>query len=186
MDKSNRSSRRVLRHNRERNSANAMLPGVRVQELKRNVDERGSFSEIFREDWRDFFGEDKIVQTNLSYSFPDVIRAWHRHSRGQVDYLVVLEGVLKICAYDDTPGSPTKGQLSEIVTSGEKLQVIRVPGSYWHGTKTLGDQPSLTVYFLNRLYDAKNPDEERRPWNDSSIVDSRVSKRYDWNKPVHK
>ena len=186
MDKSNRSSRRVLRHNRERNSANAMLPGVRVQELKRNVDERGSFSEIFREDWRDFFGEDKIVQTNLSYSFPDVIRAWHRHSRGQVDYLVVLEGVLKICAYDDTPGSPTKGQLSEIVTSGEKLQVIRVPGSYWHGTKTLGDQPSLTVYFLNRLYDAKNPDEERRPWNDSTIVDSRVSKSYDWNRPVHK
>jgi dTDP-4-dehydrorhamnose 3,5-epimerase len=163
-----------------------MLPGVRVQELKKNVDERGSFAEIFREDWRDFFGEDKIIQTNLSYSHPGVIRAWHRHNRGQVDYLVVLKGALKICAYDDTRASLTRGQLSEIVVSGERLEVVRVPGSYWHGTKTLGNESSLTVYLLNRLYNAKDPDEERRPWNDSTIVDPRVSKSYDWNKPAHK
>ena len=163
-----------------------MLPGVRVRELRKNVDERGSFAEIFREDWRDFLGEDKVIQSNVSYSYPGVIRAWHRHSRGQIDYLVVLKGTLKICAYDDTPASPTRGQLSEIVTSGERLEVVRVPGSYWHGTKTLGNEPSLTVYLLNRLYNANDPDEERRPWNDTTIVDPRVSQSYDWNKPVHK
>jgi dTDP-4-dehydrorhamnose 3,5-epimerase len=163
-----------------------MLPGVRVQELRKNVDERGSFAEIFREDWRDFLGEDMVVQSNLSYSYPGVIRAWHRHSRGQVDYLVVLKGTLKICAYDDTSASPTRGHLSEVVTSGERLEVVRVPGSYWHGTKTLGNEPSLTVYFLNRLYNAKDPDEERRPWNDPTIVDPRVSQSYDWNRPSHK
>ncbi len=163
-----------------------MLNGVRIYDLKANVDERGFFAEILRQDWRDLLGEDTIVQANLSYSYPGMIRAWHRHNRGQVDYFIVLEGSLKICAYDDKEGSPTRGQLDELVTSEEKLQVARIPGHYWHGTKTLGDNASLTVYCVNRLYDAKNPDEERRPWNDISIVYPKTGKPFDWNKPPHK
>jgi len=46
--------------------------------------------------------------------------------------------------------------------------------------------PSLTVYWVNRFYDAKNPDEERRDWNDPKIVDPRTTKSFDWNKPPHK
>lgn len=163
-----------------------MLPGVRVLDLKRNVDERGFFAEIIRQDWRDLLGDDAIVQANLSCSFPGMIRGWHRHNRGQVDYFIVLNGSIKICAYDDAEGSPTRGQLDEVVASGEKLQVVRIPGNYWHGTKALGDKPSLVVYCVNRLYDLKSPDEDRRPWNDPTIVDSRTSKPYDWNKPPHK
>lgn len=163
-----------------------MLPGVRVHEVRRNVDERGSFSEIFREDWRELFGDDKVAQANLSFTYPGMIRAWHRHNRGQVDYFVVMKGSLKICAYDDKQGSPTKGQLDEIVSSEEKLQVVRIPGHYWHGTKTLGNKPSLTVYYVNRLYDGKNPDEERRPWNDAGIIDPKTGTPFDWNKPPHK
>ena len=163
-----------------------MLPGVRVQDLRKNIDERGFFAEVFREDWKELLGEDKIVQANLSFSYPGMIRAWHRHNRGQVDYFIVLKGSVKICAYDDKVGSPTNGQLDEMVASEEKLQVVRIPGLYWHGTKTLGDSPSLTVYCVNRLYDAKNPDEERRPWNDMTIAESKTGKPYDWNRPPHK
>ena len=163
-----------------------MLSGVRVQDLKANVDERGFFVEVFRQDWKELLGEDNIVQANLSYSYPGMIRAWHRHNRGQVDYFIVLEGSLKICAYDDNKGSPTRGQLDEILTSGRNLQVVRVPGHYWHGTKAIGDKSSLTVYCVNRLYDLKNPDEERRAWNDPSIIDPKTSKPFDWNKPPHK
>ncbi|HZY94827.1 MAG TPA: dTDP-4-dehydrorhamnose 3,5-epimerase family protein [Candidatus Bathyarchaeia archaeon] len=163
-----------------------MLNGVRVYDLRATVDERGFFAEIFRQDWKELLGEDRIVQANLSYSFPGMIRAWHRHNRGQVDYFIVLEGSLKICAYDDNKGSPTRGQLDEILTSGRKLQVVRVPGNYWHGTQAVGDKSSLTVYCVNRLYDLKNPDEERRAWNDPSIIDSKTSKPFDWNKPPHK
>lgn len=163
-----------------------MLPGVKVYELRKNVDERGYFGEILREDWQDLFGEDKIVQANLSFTYPGMIRAWHRHDRGQVDYFVVLKGSLKICAYDEKQGSATHGQLDEIVASSERLQAVRIPGHYWHGTKTLGTEPSLTVYYVNRLYDPKNPDEQRRPWNDSGIIDPKTSKSFDWNKPQHK
>src|SRR2546426_11972570 len=115
-----------------------MLPGVQVVDVRKNVDERGYFAEILRNDWRDLLGEDSVVQANLSYTYPGMIRAWHRHVRGQVDYFIVLDGALKICAYDDKLGSSTKGQLDELVASGEKLQVVRIPGHYWHGTKTLG------------------------------------------------
>jgi len=163
-----------------------MLNGVRVYELKTNVDERGFFAELFRQDWKELLGDDSVVQTNLSYSYPGMVRAWHRHNHGQVDYFIVLEGSLKICAYDDNQKSTTCGQLDEILASGRRLQVVRVPGHYWHGTKALGDKASLTVYCVNRLYDAKNPDEERRAWNDATVIDPKTSKPFDWNKPPHK
>lgn len=164
----------------------SMLPGVKVYDIRKNVDERGFFAEIIRQDWKDLFGDDSIVQANLSFSYPGMIRAWHRHNRGQIDYFVVLKGAMKICAYDDKQGSPTAGHLDEVVASEEKLQVVRIPGNYWHGTKTIGDKPSLMVYCVNRFYDAKNPDEERRAWNDQTITDPKTSKPYDWNKPPHK
>jgi dTDP-4-dehydrorhamnose 3,5-epimerase len=63
-----------------------MLDGIKIKPVKRFSDERGFFSEVMRTDWRDLFGEDAIVQVNHSFTFPDVIRAWHRHLRGQVDY----------------------------------------------------------------------------------------------------
>ena len=135
-----------------------MLPGVRVYEIKKFPDERGFFAEGMRSDWAELLEGDKITQSNVSMSYPGMIRAWHRHRRGQVDYFVVVRGAMKICAYDDDPASPTKGQLDEVIASAERLQVVRIPGKYWHGTKTVFPEPSLTFYMVNRLYDYKNPD----------------------------
>ena len=163
-----------------------MLPGIEVRTLRKLVDDRGFFMEAWRADWRDLLGDDTIVQANLSLSFPGVIRAWHRHGRGQVDYFLVVGGVLRICAYDDAGGSPTRGQPTEVVASAEVPQLVRVPGHYWHGTMALGTAPALTVYFTSRLYDYQQPDEERRPWNDPAIIDPRTGEPYDWLRPVHK
>jgi dTDP-4-dehydrorhamnose 3,5-epimerase len=137
-----------------------------------------------RIDWKDLLGEDKIVQVNLSVSYPGIVRAWHRHLRGQVDYFLVLKGALKICAYDDETG-----ELDEIFSSGENLQIVRVPGRFWHGFKVLGNETAYLLYFTTKLYDYKDPDEERRPWNDQTIIprmingrsdDPRVGKPWDW------
>ena len=163
------------------------LPGVKTYDLRILPDERGFFSEALRKDWADFVGQDQMVQSNVSFSYPGVIRAWHRHLRGQVDYFLVLRGALKICAYDDREDSPaTKGKLVEIIASSQKLQVVRIPGFYWHGSKNIGNEPSLLIYFVNRLYDYQNPDEERRPWNDPAIIDPRAGESFDWNRPPHK
>jgi len=161
------------------------LPGVKTCDLRVIPDERGFFSEAARRDWGELLEGDEIAQVNVSFSYPGIIRAWHRHSRGQVDYLLVLQGAMKICAYDDRD-SPTKGKLVEIIASSHKPQLVRIPGIYWHGTKTLGSEPSLMVYFVTRLYDYQNPDDERRPWNDRRVIDPRTGEPFDWNKPPHK
>lgn len=166
-----------------------MLEGIEVTPLRRLADERGFFTEIMRRDWNLIF-KDEVVQANFSVSYPGVVRAWHRHLRGQVDCFAVLNGALKICAYDDN-----MQELDEIVSTGENTQVVRIPGNYWHGFKVIGDERAYLVYFVNRLYDYENPDEERRPWNDPSIVpkilngrsdDKRCDKPWDWFYPPYK
>ncbi|MEN3016853.1 MAG: dTDP-4-dehydrorhamnose 3,5-epimerase family protein [Candidatus Methanosuratincola petrocarbonis] len=167
-----------------------MLPGIIVKPLKRYVDERGNFTEIFRSDMKDVLGDDTIVQSNLSHSYPGVKRAWHRHERGQVDYFVCIGGAIKICAYDDATA-----ELDEVVSSAASLQVVRVPGHYWHGFRVVGSEPATLVYFTTRLYDYKSPDELRRPWNDPTVVpksingkvdDPRVGKPWDWDFVLYK
>jgi dTDP-4-dehydrorhamnose 3,5-epimerase len=167
-----------------------MLKGIKIRPIKRFSDERGFFTEIMRKDWKDLFAEDNIEQANLSLTYPNVIRAWHKHLRGQIDYLVALKGAIKICAYDEK----TK-ELDEIISTGQDMQIVRVPGHYWHGFKTLGTEPAMLLYFTTKLYDCVNPDEERRPWNDPVLIpksingkkdDSRVGKPWDWNHPPHK
>lgn len=166
------------------------LEGVKVYELKLLPDERGFFAEALRKDWRELVGDEWIVQANISYSYPGIVRAWHKHERGQVDYFLVLEGAMKICAYDEESGG-----MVEIIASGSKPSIVRIPGKYWHGTKTISNTPSLTIYFVNRLYDYEKPDELRRPWNDPSVVpkeingrkdDPRCNKPWDWFYPPHK
>jgi len=166
-----------------------MLGGIKIKPLKKYIDERGSFTELMRRDWKEIL-EDEFVQTNLSLSYPGIIRAWHRHKRGQVDYFICLNGTLKICGYNDETS-----ELDEIISTGDDLKIIRMPGKYWHGFKAVGDKPTWLLYFVNRLYDYSNPDEERRPWNDPTIIpalingrndDPRVGKPWDWNYPPHK
>jgi len=164
-----------------------MLPGLKIKDMTKFPDERGYFTEIFRNDWNDYVEpDDEIVQVNLSYTYPKTIRAWHRHLRGQIDYFITLKGAIKICAYDGRENSSTKGQLDEIISSSEKLQCVRVPGFYYHGFKSIGSEPALIVYLTTKLYDYSDPDEERKPWNDSNILDPKTNKPYDWNALPHK
>jgi len=160
------------------------LKGVKTNEINILPDERGFFAEALRQDWKEMFEDEWVTQVNVSSSYPTIVRAWHKHMRGQVDYFLVLKGAMKICAYEEETG-----KLAEVITSGEKPTIVRIPGKYLHGTKTVSNEPSLTVYFVTRLYDYKNPDEIRRPWNDQKIVpteingkkdDPRVGKPWDW------
>jgi len=167
-----------------------MLKGIIIKPIKRFSDERGFFTEIMRKDWKDLFGEDNVVQANLSITYPSVIRAWHRHLKGQVDYFAALKGAIEICAFDEKTE-----ELAEVVSTGMDMQIVRVPGHYWHGFKALGTEPAMLLYFTTNLYDPANPDEERRPWNDPSVIpksingkrnEPRIGKPWDWNHPPHK
>lgn len=167
-----------------------MLEGIIIKPLKKFADERGFFTEIFRKDWRELFEEDNIVQSNLSITYPGFVRAWHKHERGQIDNFVVVNGALKLCAFDDS-----SRELEEIVLTGDVPQIARVPGKYWHGFKVIGSKPAMLVYFVNKLYNYSSPDELRRDWNDPNIIpsmingkvnDPRCNKPWDWFFPMFK
>ena len=167
-----------------------MLQGLKVKPIKRLPDERGFFAEVMRTDWKDLFEEDTIVQANFSWTYPGIIRAWHRHLRGQTDYFLALKGTIRICAFDDKTQ-----ELNEVISDALNLQLVRLPGHYWHGFKAVGDESAMLLYFTTRLYVPENPDEERRPWNDGSLIpkiingkkeDERIGKAWDWNLPAHK
>jgi dTDP-4-dehydrorhamnose 3,5-epimerase len=165
------------------------LEGFEVRPLEVRPDDRGFFCELYRRDWAEFFRE-PVVQFNLSSSYPGVVRAWHRHARGQVDYFIVIQGSLRICAYDVDSRC-----LEEVVLSDSCLNAVRVPGHYFHGTMAVGHVPALTCYATTQLYDYASPDEERLPWNDASVVpvavngnlgDPRVGAPWDWLRPPHR
>ena len=167
-----------------------MLKDVLVKTLKKRPDERGFFTEIIRKDWNDLLPENGLAQANLSISYPGVIRAWHRHQKGQIDYFIVLKGAIKICVFEEETR-----ELTEIISTGEIPQIVRVPGRYWHGFKVVGNQSVWLLYFVNKLYDYDNPDEERRDWNDTTIIprsingnteDPRTDIPWDWSHPPHK
>ena len=157
------------------------LEGLIVRALDKHCDDRGFFVEVLRGDWKHLLLGEDIVQASLSLSRPSVVRAWHRHTRGQIDYIIVVDGMVRIAVYDGHSDSPTFGGIVDMEVSGKELKVVRVPGHYWHGTKNVGDKPSLTLYLFTRLYDYNDPDEERRKWDDPDIIDPRTNKPYDWN-----
>jgi dTDP-4-dehydrorhamnose 3,5-epimerase len=166
------------------------LKGVKTYEIEILPDERGFFSEALRTDWKEFLEDEQVKQINLSYSYPNVVRAWHKHTRGQIDHFLVIQGAMKICAYDEETG-----KMAEVIASSKKPTVVRIPGKYLHGIKAVSNEPSLLMYFVNRLYDYKNPDEIRRPWNDQTVIpteingnknDPRVDKPWDWFRVPYK
>lgn len=144
-----------------------MIDGVETRDLTVNADNRGHLVEMFRSDWELFDPDPEMAYYSLSY--PGVIRAWHRHTEGQVDHFVCPEGRIRVGVYDDREESPTRGETAEFVTGEHDPQVIRVPGDCWHGFEAIGTEPALFVNFPTALYDYEDPDEHRLPPDTSEV-----------------
>jgi len=147
-----------------------MIHGIKVKELKVNVDERGSLMEILREDDAIFqhFG-----QCYVSLNYPGVIRAWHYH-RLQTDFFVVIKGMVKVGLYDAREDSPTQGETQEVFMGERNNIVLGIPPGVMHGYKTIGVEPSYLLNFPTRTYNRQEPDEYRLPWNTDQIP-------FDWS-----
>ena len=149
-----------------------MIAGVRLRDLVRHADERGSFTELLRRDWPEHPG---FGQASITVNLPGVIRAWHWHRR-QTDIIVVVQGAAKVALYDAREGSPTRGEVAEWVLGDEHLALVAVPPGVYHGYMTVGAGPALIVNFPDQLYDLAAPDEERVPHDTPAVP-------YLWNAP---
>ena len=125
-------------------------------------------------------------QFNVSTMYAGAVKAWHRHAR-QDDHWVVVAGDLKIGLFN-TDGTPITAELRlagpapdaetvrplEIAPNtglavhlGEhRPGALRIPVGLWHGGVAIGGRDAILLYHVTRKYDPRNPDEERKAWNE--------------------
>ena len=139
------------------------IAGVSLRQLRLVSTPRGKVREFVRCDDPDFpgFGQVHVVET-----LPGVVRAWYRHQH-QVDQLNAIAGRCRVCLFDDRPGSPSHGNFMEVVLSHDQPAVLSFPAQIWHGFATVGDTPSVIVQHNSRAFNHQNPDEEKRPADDT-------------------
>ena len=128
-----------------------VLPaGVHLVPLDMHVDDRGVFTELFRQSW---FDELTPVQWNVVHSEANVLRGVHVHVR-HADYLTVVSGRAVFGLCDLRPGSPTAGQRARIEMDGTQLQALIIPPGVAHGFYFV--EPSMHVYAVSEYWDQED------------------------------
>jgi dTDP-4-dehydrorhamnose 3,5-epimerase len=142
-----------------------MIQGVTLKPLKIWADDRGYLMETVCEDDPYFT---RFGQSNVTMTYPGVIKAFHWH-RNQDDYWVVVKGMAQVVLHDLRPGSPTRGETDVYYLGEQNMQLIAIPRGVAHGYRVLGPEPVLLVYYVTQRYNPKDPDEQRIPFDDPSI-----------------
>ena len=144
------------------------LPGVLIIEPKVFGDARGFFQETWQQGKYEAIGiQGIIVQDNLSFSTRGVLRGLHYqnpHIQGKL--VSVIQGEVFDVAVDIRIGSPTFGQWTGAVLSGENHRQLWIPPGFAHGFCVLSD----TVYFAYKCTDIYVPSAESGiAWDDPDI-----------------
>ena len=139
------------------------MPDVRPLELdgvfeirpRRFGDDRGFFSEVWRDDWLGDLGLDvRFVQDNHSYSKArGVLRGMHfqRPPAAQDKLVRVARGAIFDVALDIRAGSPTLGRWAGIVLSAAEWNQLFIPKGFAHGFVTLEDDTDV-LYKVSAAY----------------------------------
>ncbi|MBU0517326.1 dTDP-4-dehydrorhamnose 3,5-epimerase family protein [bacterium] len=146
------------------------IDGVIVKDIRVIPDERGRLMEIIRRD-EDLF--DKFGQVYMTTNYPGVVKAWHYH-KTQCDNVVCIKGMIKLALFDAREESSTKGRLNEYFIGDHNAKLIHIPAGVWHGWKCVSDCESMVVNVPTEMYDYKDPDEFRLPFDTDEIP-------YDWD-----
>lgn len=112
--------------------------------LKMNVDNRGSFTEIFKTIDRG--------QVSVNISKPGIVKGNHWHHTKNEKFLVVSgKGVIRFRKVGED-------EVKEYYVSGEKMEVVDIPVGYTHNIENLGDTDMVTIMWVNEIFDPNNPD----------------------------
>lgn len=143
-----------------------MIKDVKIKQLVIRPDDRGFFTEVFKEATDDF--SVPIKQTSYTETYPGVIKAFHWHKR-QWDLWFVVRGMAQAVLVDLREDSPTYKE-TQVVVAGERNPVlIFIPPHVAHGYRVLGSELVGLLYHTTESYDPKNPDEERIDWDSPEI-----------------
>lgn len=111
---------------------------------KKNVDERGSFTELVR--------TYECGQVSFSISKPGVVRGNHYHHT-KLERFIVIKGKARISFSNIIDGSSYDFEVSD-----EDIKVVTIPVGYTHNIENIGDDEMILAIWCNELYDEKYPD----------------------------
>lgn len=113
--------------------------------LKMNVDERGSFTELFK--------SENCGQVSVNISKPGITKGQHWHNSKWEFFIVVSgHGLIQERKIDAE-------EVLEFEVSGDKIQAVHMLPGYTHNIINLSDTENLvTVMWANERFDPKHPD----------------------------
>lgn len=149
------------------------IPAVKLIKPRRFGDERGFFSETWREDWNLLDGgiaHAAFRQDNHAYSgTKGTIRGLHFQTgpSTQAKLLRTVVGAILDVAVDIRKGSPTYGHVVAETLSAENGHQLFVPHGFAHAYQTLTDETHV-LYKVDRYYDPAREGAVR--WSDPDIA----------------
>lgn len=111
--------------------------------LKMNVDNRGSFTEILK---------GACGQVSVNIIKPNITKGNHWHHTKNEKF-VVVSGKCSICfrKIDST-------EVIEYIADGENIKVVDIPVGYTHNIKNIGENDAVVVMWANEPFDPNKPD----------------------------
>lgn len=143
-----------------------MINGIIQTPLKQIHDERGKVMHMLRATDPHF---QKFGEVYFSWIYPDIIKAWHKHTEMIMNYAIPV-GAIKLALYDDRPDSSTCGQINEFFMNCENYYLLTIPSGIWYGFKAVGNAPAMIVNCSSIAHDPQeisriNYDDPRVPYN---------------------
>lgn len=127
------------------------LPKEKVAfQLKMNVDDRGSFTELLR--------SEKCGQVSINISKPGITKGQHWHNT-KWEFFIVVSGHGLI-----QQRKTGTDEIIEFEVSGEKIEAVHMLPGYTHNIINLSDTDNLvTVMWANEAFDPNRPDTYFEP-----------------------
>jgi len=145
------------------------IDGVDVVELKRFVDDGGSFLELGRlaGGLHAAFPGLEVRQINYSEMDPGAIKAFHVHRR-QTDVWFVPPGdKMLLVLLDVRAGSRSRDVVRRLVLGDGASRLVRIPPGVAHGVKNLAAARGRIIYLVDAQFSPapETCDEGRLPWD---------------------
>jgi dTDP-4-dehydrorhamnose 3,5-epimerase len=144
-----------------------VLPeGVTFRDSPTHADDRGTVCEIFDPRWG--WHADPLVFVYYFTIRPGMIKGWGMHKKHEDRYFI-LKGEMEVVFYDARPGSPTRGQVSSVVMSEARRQLMNIPAGVWHANHNIGQSDLIVVNCPTLPFDHGDPDKYRLPLDTPEI-----------------
>ena len=141
-----------------------MLEGVELYQLEKNIDSRGSFTEIFQKHWESCIDP---VQWSVVESGPGVFRGMHYHNRHD-EYFSLISGRCLVGLKDLRPGSTTFEGHSLFELTADSPSAVTFPRRILHGWYFI--ETSIHIQSVSESYNNYSADDNLGcKWNDKDL-----------------